>query len=240
MRAPARHEGSRVVVLSGAGLSKASGIPTFRDADGLWEGTPVAKVATPSAWQGDRELVRRFYDERRVNCASVLQNPGHEAVARLQHALGEERCMLVTQNVDGLLQKAGAHDVVEMHGSIWRVRCESDADHPRLGVFGPQSRTQKCAMCGSLMRPDVVWFGEVPYDMDRIHSALQTCNLFIAVGTSGVVYPAADFVRTAREAGAHTMEVNVDPTGNGAFDEVIPQAAETALPELIGRWLDER
>ena len=132
---------SRIVVLSGAGLSKPSGIPTFRDADGLWEGHDITEVATPDAWFRDRELVRTFYDHRRVACANVLPNPGHDALAALQHNLGAKHVTLVTQNIDGLLQKASAEDVIEMHGSLWRLKCERDDAHPRIGVYGPQSRT---------------------------------------------------------------------------------------------------
>ena len=165
----------RFVVLSGAGLSKASGVPTFRDNDGLWEGHRFEEVATPQAWQADRELVRSFYDARRVACASVLPNPGHEALSRLQHALGPRRVTLVTQNIDGLLQKAAAPDVIEMHGSLWRLKCERDDDHPRLGVYGEQDRKLRCSTCGAFLRPDVVWFGEMPEYMARIEQALSTC-----------------------------------------------------------------
>ena len=231
-------EGTRVVVLSGAGLSKASGIPTFRDADGLWEGHEVTDVATPDAWQRDCDTVRRFYDERRINCASVLPNAAHFALSRLQHAVGVARCTLITQNIDGLLQKAGADHVIEMHGSLFRLRCEHDASHPCVGVFGPQNPTQTCKICGSRMRPDVVWFGEVPYDMDKIERAVTNCDLFLSVGTSGLVYPAAGLSALARAHGATTIEINPVPSG-GPFDEVVAEPAETALPRVIGKWLNE-
>lgn len=227
-----------MVVLSGAGLSKASGIPTFRDADGLWEGYEVTEVATPEAWERDPDLVRRFYDERRINCASVLPNEAHFALSRLQHAVGTRRCTLITQNIDGLLQKASANDVIEMHGSLFRLRCEASVDHPRVGVFGPQNPSATCKICGAAMRPDVVWFGEVPYDLDRIHEAVTTCDLFISVGTSGVVYPAAGLVALARAKGAHTVEINPAPSG-GPFDEIHAEPAELAIPRVIGRWLGE-
>lgn len=231
-------DGSRVVVLSGAGLSKASGIPTFRDADGLWEGFDVTEVATPEAWDRDATLVRRFYDGRRINCASVLPNPAHFALARLQHAVGVKRCTLVTQNIDGLLQKAGANDVIEMHGSLFRLRCAANVDHARVGVFGPQNANATCKLCGAPMRPDVVWFGEIPYDLERIHGAVTACDLFISVGTSGVVYPAAGLVALARATGAHTVEINPVPSG-GPFDEVHAEPAEEAIPRVIGTWLGE-
>ena len=231
-------ENRHIVVLSGAGLSAASGVPTFRDADGLWEGHRFEDVATPEAWFRNREMVRRFYDERRINCASVLPNPGHEALARLQHLLGPKQVTLVTQNVDGLLEKAGAHDVIEMHGSLFRLKCEADDDHPRIGVFGPQRREAVCAVCGAALRPDVVWFGEVPVYMDRIEAALMRCELFVSVGTSGFVYPAAGFSQAARRLGAHCIEVNPKPSG-AMFDEVHAEGSETALPRLVSQWLGE-
>ncbi|MCB9676610.1 MAG: NAD-dependent deacylase [Alphaproteobacteria bacterium] len=231
-------EGTRVVVLTGAGLSKASGIPTFRDADGLWEGYDVTEVATPHAWARDPSTVRRFYDERRINCASVLPNPAHFALSRLQHAVGVRRCTLITQNIDGLLQKASANDVIEMHGSLFRLRCEADLDHPRVGVFGPQNPGQACKICGAAMRPDVVWFGEMPYDMDKIEQAVVTCDLFLSVGTSGIVYPAAGLSALAKANGARTIEINPEPSG-GPFDDVVRDTAEAAVPRFVGRWLKE-
>jgi NAD-dependent deacetylase len=238
MTQPSADEGTRVVVLSGAGLSQASGIPTFRDSDGLWQGRSIQDVATPEGWHADRELVRTFYDQRRIACAQVLPNPGHEALARLQHALGVKRCTLVTQNIDGLLQKASAADVIEMHGSLWRLRCERDSQHPLIGVYGPQNRDARCSICEAMLRPDVVWFGELPSDMEGIHQAVATCDVFMSIGTSGVVYPAAGLVRIAKSGGARTIEVNPKPSG-GLFDEVIEERAEEALPRLIGRWLNE-
>jgi len=231
-------EGTRVVVLSGAGLSKASGIPTFRDADGLWEGHDIAEVATPQAWTHDPVVVRRFYDERRISCASVLPNPAHFALARLQHAVGVKRCTLITQNIDGLLQKASANEVIEMHGSLFRLRCERDVDHARVGVFGPQNPAQVCKICGAPMRPDVVWFGEMPYDMDKIEAAVASCDLFLSVGTSGTVYPAAGLSALARANGARTVEINPVPSG-GPFDEQICDTAEEAVPRVVGAWLNE-
>ena len=226
----------RIVILSGAGLSAASGVPTFRDADGLWEGHRVEEVATPHAWFADRPLVRQFYDERRLSCSTVRPNPGHEALVRLQQALGPERVFLVTQNIDGLLTSAGAEDSLEMHGSLWRLKCEASDLHPRVEVQGKQDPRASCAVCGALLRPDVVWFGEIPYALDEIDAALRTCTLFLSVGTSGLVYPAAGFVARAQAAGASCVEVNPRPAG-GPFDEVIPEGAETALPRLVEGWL---
>lgn len=232
-------QGTRIVVLSGAGLSKSSGVPTFRDGGGLWEGHRVHEVATPEAWQRQPDLVRRFYDERRLGCVPILPNDGHEALARLQQALGTRRCVLVTQNVDGLLQKAGAHDVIEMHGSLWRLRCGDDASHPAVGIFGKQNPSQKCRICGAPMRPDIVWFGEVPYDMDPIHEAVARCDVFVSVGTSGVVYPAAGLVSVAKHAKATCIEINPVPTDSGVYQRTIAKPAEVALPELVAKWLGE-
>lgn len=232
------NEGRKVVVLSGAGLSKASGIPTFRDADGLWEGHDIMSVATPEAWKNDPDTVRRFYDERRVSCATVMPNDGHLALSRLQHALSTKRCTLVTQNIDGLLQKGSAEHVIEMHGSLFRLRCEDDPTHPVVGVFGAQNPTASCKICGKFMRPDVVWFGEIPYQMDAIDAAVRACDLFISVGTSGVVYPAAGLAALAKATGATTIEINPVPSG-GPFDQVYDEPAEDALPRVIGAWLQE-
>lgn len=226
----------RIVVLSGAGLSAPSGVPTFRDADGLWEGHHVEDVATPEAWHRDRATVRRFYDGRRVACAEVRPNAGHEALARLW-AAAPDRVVLVTQNIDGLLTKAGCPDVIEMHGSLWRLRCEADEGHPWTDVAGEQDPGATCATCGAALRPAVVWFGEVPLHGYRTGNALRDCDLFVSVGTSGVVYPAAGFVERARRYGARCLEVNPRPTG-GFFHEVVAEGAEVALPRLVEAWLN--
>lgn len=223
-------------ILSGAGLSAASGVPTFRDADGLWEGHRVEEVATPAGWFADRNLVRRFYDERRIAAAQVKPNPGHDALARLQQRLGVDNVGLITQNIDGLLQKAGAPSVIEMHGSLWKLRCEKNEHHPRVPVTGAQDPSARCATCGALLRPAVVWFGEQPEFMWEIYAAVQSCRTFVSVGTSGVVYPAAGLVDTARQVGARCLEVNPRPVG-GPFDEVIAEGSEVALPRLVAQWL---
>jgi NAD-dependent deacetylase len=225
-----------IMILSGAGLSAASGVPTFRGAGGLWEGHRAMELATPEAWHADAELVRRFYDMRRAGVEQVAPNPGHDALVRLQQAWGAERVVLVTQNVDGLLGDAGALEVVEMHGSLRRLKCEQSDDHPRLPVAGEQTRTDGCSICGGRLRPDVVWFGEMPYQLDEIQGVLERCTWFLSVGTSGVVYPAAGFVSAARSRGARCVEVNPDPAG-GPFHQVVAEGAETALPCLVDRWI---
>lgn len=226
----------RIVVLSGAGLSAASGLPTFRDADGLWEGHDVTEVATPTAWRRDPALVRRFYDERRVAAGNVVPNAGHHALVALQRAMGPDRCVLVTQNVDGLLGRAGAIHVVEMHGSLWRLRCEAADRHPILSVSGVQDPDARCTRCDRLLRPAIVWFGEVPNHLDRIAAAVAACDVFVSVGTSGVVYPAAGFGGHASRHGARTLEVNPVPSGAWWVDEVVPEPAEVALPRLVAGW----
>lgn len=228
--------GGRVLVLSGAGLSAASGVPTFRGAGGLWEGQRVEDVATPEAWYRDRDAVRRFYDGRRIGMGGVAPNAGHEALVRLQRAWGADRVALVTQNIDGLLSAAGAEDVLEMHGSIRHLRCEADEEHPWVPIQGAQDRDARCRICGAWLRPAVVWFGEIPLQMDRIGGLLQTCHTFLSVGTSGLVYPAAGFVRVARQLGARTIEVNPEPSGD-LFHVVVAEGAEVALPRLVEHWL---
>ena len=230
-----RPEGN-VVFLSGAGLSAASGIPTFRGAGGLWEGFDVSEVATPEAWAANPALVRRFYDARRVAAASVAPNEGHKALARLQKAWGHERVQLVTQNIDGLLQRAGAVQVTEMHGALRELRCEANEAHPHVPISGAQDPAATCARCMAPLRPAIVWFGEMPVHMERIQSELLQCELFVSVGTSGVVYPAAGFVRIARMVGARCAEVNPEPSG-GPFHEIVTEGAETALPRLVDGWL---
>lgn len=223
-------------MLSGAGLSAASGIPTFRGADGLWEGHRIDQVATPVAWKRDPTLVRRFYDLRRVAAAKAEPNAAHAALTRLQRQWGPERVVLVTQNVDGLLTRAGAPSVIEMHGSLHRLRCEAREDHPRVAVSGPQDPEGECGLCLAPLRPDIVWFGETPHALGRISEAVAACTWFLSVGTSGVVYPAAGYVEQAAWSGATCLEINPEPAG-GPFNYVLRGGAETLLPSLVDHWL---
>lgn len=229
-----RPEG-RVVVLSGAGLSRASGIPTFRDGDGLWRTFSVYDLATPEAFARDSRLVCEFYDFRRAGVSAAEPNAGHRALARLQAAWGTDRVALVTQNIDGLLQRAGCTDVIEMHGSLWHTRCHRDERHAWVPVEGAQPPDLRCA-CGGPLRPAVVWFGEVPLHLDRIGDLLSGCEVLLVVGTSGVVWPAAGFAQIARRNGARTVEINPVPSG-GTFDEVVALGSEVALPRLVDAWL---
>lgn len=224
----------RVVVLTGAGISAESGVPTFRDADGLWEGHRVEDVATPEAYERQPSVVQRFYDARRAALLGVEPNPAHLALAQLEQALGDD-LLLVTQNIDDLHERAGSTRVLHMHGELRSALCRGcggryrwDAD---LVDFPP------CPGCSATeLRPDVVWFGEVPYDMDRIFGALERADLFVSIGTSGAVYPAAGFVQAARAYGARTLELNLVPSeGSHHFAESRQGRAGTLVPA----WVDE-
>lgn len=227
----------RVVVLTGAGISAESGLPTFRDAGGLWEGHDPLQVATPEAFAADPDLVHRFYDERRVALSRARPNAAHEALARLEQHLGDD-LVLVTQNVDDLHERAGSQRVHHMHGRLRSALCASCGR--RHAWSGTLADRPPCPACGvRALRPDVVWFGEMPQGMDEIHEALLGCDLFVAIGTSGVVYPAAGFVHYAMAAGADTLELNLVTerwsdfarTREGPATELVPAWAQ----EVIGR-----
>jgi NAD-dependent deacetylase len=229
-----------IVVLTGAGISAESGLPTFRGAGGLWEGRRVEEVATPEAFARDPGSVLRFYDARRraLLDPAVRPNAAHAALARLEAALPRDRFLLVTQNVDDLHERAGSRRLVHMHGELLRARClacgGSAAWRGDLGLDAA------CPGCGGLgrMRPDVVWFGEMPYRLDEIGAALARCGLFVAVGTSGQVYPAAGFVAEARAAGARTVELNAEPSAvSRAFGERRYGPATTLVPALVDELL---
>ncbi|GAA1778737.1 NAD-dependent deacylase [Agromyces lapidis] len=219
----------RVVVLTGAGISAESGVPTFRDADGLWEGHRVEDVATPEAFRRAPDTVQRFYDARRRAVALVAPNPAHAALARLERELGDE-LLVVTQNIDALHESAGSTRVLHMHGELGTALCSSCG--ARSPAEGDLIGRPPCPACGDrMLRPDVVWFGEMPYGLDRIDAALAACEVFVAIGTSGAVYPAAGFVSTAKARGARTVELNLAPSEiTGLFDEVRQGPASTVVP----------
>ena len=238
---PSIDERTRVLVMTGAGISAESGLATFRGAGGLWDGQPVERVATPEGFAADPALVWRFYSERRAQAAAALPNRAHRALAELEARLGE-RFLLATQNVDGLHQRAGSQRVVEMHGSLWRTRCSVCPAPPveDRGLVEPP--LPRCARCGGLLRPAIVWFGELldAADTRRIErfivsSARGASRLvFLAVGTSGNVWPAAGYVSLARSAGADTWLVNLDPAENvGAFDHFVQGPAGEVLAPLL-------
>lgn len=228
------------MILTGAGVSQDSGIPTFRDAGGLWEGHSIEDVATPEAWARDPALVWRFYQLRRAALARVEPNAAHLALARLQRELTGRGVpvLLVSQNVDDLHRRAGS-DVLDMHGQLRRLACEGCGARVWNEFDVQPDRYVACVACGhSPLRPDVVWFGEVPYGLDTIHAALSRCSDFLCVGTSGVVYPAAGFLALARTVGARCTVVALEAPENLApGDEFVPGRAADVVPSLVGRLL---
>jgi NAD-dependent deacetylase len=223
-----------IVILTGAGVSAESGVPTFRGPDGLWEGHRVEDVATPEAFRRNKPLVQRFYDERRAALAQVAPNAAHLALARLD-AAWPGQFLLVTQNVDDLHERGGSRRLLHMHGELKRALCTGCGAAPAWA--GPLSDNPACPRCGdACLRPDIVWFGEMPYHMAEIHRAVGAADLFVSIGTSGAVYPAAGFVSLAREAGARTLELNLDPSaGTPMFDE----ARHGPAGELVPAFVDE-
>lgn len=224
----------RVVVLTGAGISAESGVATFRDSGGLWEGHDIAQVATPEGFAADPDLVLRFYDERRRSLHGVEPNPAHAALARLEEHFGA-RLLIVTQNVDDLHERAGSQNVIHMHGelkSAWCTGC--DGRHHWGDDLQPRPA---CPSCGvPQLRPDIVWFGEIPYRMREIEDALRSADVFASIGTSGEVYPAAGFVQAASAFGARTVELNLQTSKVGSqFDEVRQGPASQVVPE----WVEE-
>ncbi len=232
-----RQDSNTLVVLTGAGISAESGLPTFRAADGLWEGHRVEDVATPEAFARNPALVHDFYNQRRAALATVQPNAAHEALVRLERAWPGE-FLLVTQNVDDLHDRAGSRRLLHMHGELLGALCGRCGSRARWS--GEMSRATECPGCSRPggVRPDIVWFGEMPYHMDEIMDALARCRLFLAVGTSGHVYPAAGFVRTAALRGARTIEVNLaDTAASEAFDERRTGTATAVLPALVEELL---
>jgi NAD-dependent deacetylase len=229
-----------IVVLTGAGISAESGLATFRGPDGLWEGHRVEDVATPEAFARDPDLVHAFYDARRANLKSVEPNPAHAALARLD-ASWPGGLLIVTQNVDDLHERAGARRLLHMHGELNSAWCRAcDARMTWAGEMGHGPACPECAAAGGL-RPDIVWFGEMPYEMDRIDRALMDADLFVSIGTSGNVYPAAGFVQTARYVGARTLEMNLEPSlGSHLFDESRTGKAGELVPEWVEEVLNDR
>ncbi|GAA1465607.1 NAD-dependent deacylase [Microbacterium thalassium] len=229
----------RIVVLTGAGISAESGVPTFRDAGGLWEGHRVEDVATPEAFDADPDTVQRFYDMRRRAVAGTHPNAAHRALARLEGALGDD-LLVVTQNIDDLHERAGSTRVVHMHGELLRARCTACGERPVWSddlIDAPP-----CPACGtSTLRPDVVWFGEMPYDLDVIEQAVVACDVFVSIGTSGSVYPAAGYVALATAFEARTVELNLEPTeALVPFDDARAGAASLLVPQWVDEVLDAR
>ncbi|MEO5772602.1 MAG: NAD-dependent deacylase [Sphingomicrobium sp.] len=248
-----------IVILTGAGVSAESGVATFRGPDGLWEGHRVEDVATPEAFRRDPVLVHAFYDARRAKLASVEPNAAHRALARLDAEWPGE-LLLVTQNVDDLHERAGSKRLLHMHGElksgwclacnerfVWDGRMHPNSVRPERSRGTPGVSTSLdtngetgnvCPSCGDRgnVRPDIVWFGEMPYGMERIETALQGCDLFVSIGTSGAVYPAAGFVQTARYCGADCLEMNLEPSQSSIF---FHESRMGSAGELVPVWVGE-
>jgi len=222
-----------IVILTGAGISAESGLATFRGPDGLWEGHRVEDVATPEAFARDPALVHAFYDLRRASLAEVEPNAAHKALARLDAEWPGE-LLIVTQNVDDLHERAGAKRLLHMHGELKSAWCR--ACDARMAWAGEMGHGPACPQCGKAeaLRPDIVWFGEMPYEMDTIDRALMEADLFVSIGTSGNVYPAAGYVQTARYVGAKTLEMNLDPSlGSYHFHESRTGPAGVLVPAWV-------
>jgi len=226
-----------IVILTGAGVSAESGLGTFRDAGGLWTQFDLAEVATPQGYAHNPIRVLEFYNMRRANCRAAAPNAAHAAIARLQRDY-PGRVSLVTQNIDDLHERGGSPEVIHMHGQILRALCAA-CGH-QWDWTGDMGRTDRCAICGAegTVRPDVVWFGEMPYHMDDIWARLADCGLFVAIGTSGAVYPAAGFVAEARAQGARTLEINLEPSENaGLFGDRRLGPASKTVPDWVAEVL---
>jgi NAD-dependent deacetylase len=225
---------TRIVVLTGAGISAESGVPTFRGADGLWEGHLIEDVATPEAYERDPDTVLAFYDARRRALGTVVPNAAHRALARLEGAIGGD-LLVVTQNVDDLHERAGSRNLVHMHGELRRALCLACDSRPAW--HEDLIDRPACPECGErMLRPDVVWFGEMPYELDRIENAVVAADVFVSIGTSGAVYPAAGYVALAAAFGARTVELNLEPS-----DAAVPfdDARAGRASELVPAWVEE-
>ena len=225
-----------IVVLTGAGISAESGVPTFRGPNGLWEGERVEDVATPQAFRRDPARVQRFYDARRAALLNVAPNAAHLALAQLDADWPGE-LLIVTQNVDDLHERGGARRLLHMHGELARALCTGcGASVPAPATLVDDPPCPRCT--ASRLRPDIVWFGEMPYRMAEIEAAIDACDLFVSIGTSGAVYPAAGFVDMARAAGAWCLELNLEPSaGTPLFDEARHGRAGMLVPAWVAALL---
>ena len=230
---------TKVVILTGAGISAESGIRTFRASDGLWEEHRIEDVATPMGWESNPQLVWDFYQARRNQLFEVEPNPGHLALTTLEEYLDE--MLLVTQNVDNLHDRAGSKNLIHIHGELEKLRCE-ECDY--VGIMMDDhdltSSFVSCPECSNaVMRPHIVWFHERPMRMSEIERALNQCDVFIAIGTSGHVYPAAGFLASAKQQGSYCIGINLDaPLNYDLFDEFHQGKAGEILPELVHQWIN--
>jgi NAD-dependent deacetylase len=227
MKTPDLSSYKRIVFFTGAGMSAESGVPTYRGKGGVWSQYDYEEYACQGAFGRDPEKVLRFHELRRRAVLDCHPHEGHRVIAAMPEA------RVITQNIDGMHQRAGCRNVVELHGSLWQLRCE------KCGVqkkdLGRSYETLRCA-CGHWLRPGIIWFGDMLDEavMRKASEMITTCDLFISIGTSGTVWPAAGFPAIAREAGAYCIEINPEPSGATGYDLVIPEPAGTALPELFG------
>ena len=231
---------TKVVILTGAGISAESGIRTFRASDGLWEEHRIEDVATPMGWERNPQLVWDFYQARRNQLFEVEPNPGHTALTTLEDHLDD--MLLVTQNVDNLHERAGSKNLIHIHGELEKLRCE-ECHHVDV-MMEPQdldSSFVSCPVCSNtMMRPHIVWFHEMPMQMAEIENALNQCDVFIAIGTSGHVYPAAGFLASAKQQGSYCIGINLDaPLNYDLFDEFHQGKAGEILPYLVSKWIDK-
>ncbi|GIU41551.1 Sir2 family NAD+-dependent deacetylase [Shewanella colwelliana] len=229
----------QIVVLTGAGISAESGLRTFRDQDGLWEEHKIEDVATPEGYQRDPEMVERFYNERwqQLHDGNVEPNAAHLALARLENEF-DGQLLVVTQNIDDLHERAGSRRLLHMHGELTKGRCPRSQQTFLLTDHFSVHHTCTCCIPAQRLRPHVVWFGEMPIGLDRIQHALDTCDLFIAIGTSGTVYPAAGFVDTANHHGAQTVEVNlIEADRHSQFQYHLQGKASEIVPQLVEQIL---
>lgn len=226
-------EAKSVTVLTGAGISADSGVPTFRGAEGLWNDFRPEELASPDAFERDPQLVWEWYNWRRELLSTKRPNAGHDALVELEKRM--EKFWLITQNVDGLHATAGSHKLSEIHGNIWKVRCtgcelvENNRDVP-IEIL------PKCQNCYGLLRPHIVWFGESlnPQDLQDSYAALESCEVLLIIGTSGMVYPAASFGPVAKDRGAFVVELNLDPTPNSDLVDIAVQGrAKDLVPQLL-------
>ena len=229
----------RLFVLTGAGISAESGLATFRGSGGLWNGHRVEDVATPEAWQADPAFVWRFYSARRRNALGAKPNAGHVALARIEQELAKgdpTRFYLCTQNVDDLHEQAGSRRIHHMHGSLFESRCVR-CDRPFADrAFYEAGPLPRCRECGAMVRPHIVWFGEIPIDMEGIYRELERATILLVVGTSGSVYPAAGLVHIASQQGIRTIYVGPEEPSNAAsFDQIVLGTATQTLPDLLER-----
>jgi NAD-dependent deacetylase len=225
----------RVFVLTGAGISAESGLPTFRASDGLWAGHRVEDVCTPEALEADPWLVWKFYSERRAQGAAAQPNAAHFALAELESKLAD-RFFLCTQNVDDLHEGAGSRRMVHMHGELAKSRCEAECGRPPVedrAVYGRLEEVGHCA-CGARLRPHIVFFGEMPLEMSRIQKEIDRSTVMLVIGTSGSVYPAANFVNWARRAGARTVYIGPEhPLNAAAFSQIVEGKAGEVMPRIF-------